>query len=55
MTPERTRRVIEAIGECDRYIAKEGVRSAALRPADIVELLAKYKAHRATLVAMLKA
>jgi len=53
MTPERTRRVNEAIAECDRYIAKEEPRNPALRPADVAARLEFYKAHRAKLVAML--
>lgn len=54
-TKETTRRVLEAIAECDRYIAKEEPRAADLRPVEIVKLLAFYKAHRAKLVAMVGA
>lgn len=55
MTAHETKKVIEAIADCDRYIAKEGSRSADLRPADIQKRLEWYKAHRAKLQAMLEA
>lgn len=47
------KKIFDAIAECDRYIAKEGARSADLRPADVQELLNWYHRHRAKLVAML--
>lgn len=55
MTPERKRRIVEAIGECDRYIAKEEPRNPKLRPADVAQRLEFYKAHRVKLVTMLEA
>lgn len=48
------RRIVEAIAECDRYIAKEEPRDASLRPADVAKRLEFYKAHRAKLVTMLE-
>ena len=55
MNKQRTAKIISAIAECDRYIAKESPRDADLRPAGITKLLASYIAHRAKLVAMLAA
>ena len=55
LTSEQTRRIVEAIAECDRFIALESPRAADLRPADIAKTLAHYIAHRARLVAMLAA
>jgi len=50
---EQTRKILQAIEECDRYIAKESPRSADLRSAEIKKLLAFYIAHRAKLLAMI--
>ena len=50
---EQTRRILQAIEECDAYIAKESPRSADLRPVEIQKLLAFYIAHRAKLAAMI--
>lgn len=47
-------RIIEALAETDRFIAKEEPRDPSLRPAAVAALLAKYKAHRAKLVQMLE-
>jgi hypothetical protein len=46
-------KILQAIAECNRYIALEGARSADLRPADIQKLLDWYIAHRAKLLTML--
>ena len=48
-TEEQTRRIVEAIKDCDRYIAIESPRSEDLRPQKTKELLASYIAHRAKL------
>jgi hypothetical protein len=53
MNAETTRKIIEAIAECDQYIAIESPRSADLRPAATTALLEKYKAHRSKLAGML--
>jgi len=53
MTTDRERRILQAIDECDRYIAKESPRSADLRPAEIQKLLDGYIARREKLVEML--
>lgn len=55
MTSLNTKKIIEAIAECDRYIAKEGSRLADLRPANIQKLLDWYIAHRTKLLSMLEA
>ncbi len=52
-TPARDRRIVEAISECDRYIAREGSRSSDLRPAEVQQTLDKTITHRAKLIAML--
>lgn len=52
---EKTKRVLQAIAECDRFIEKETPRNAALRPADIAAHLEFCKAHKAKLVAMIAA
>ena len=46
-------RIKAAIAECERYIAKEGARSADLRPAWATQHLAFCKAHIIKLTAML--
>ena len=53
LTAEQARRIVEAIQECDRYIAIESPRSEDLRPQEIKNLLASYIAHRAKLQAMI--
>lgn len=50
---EQTRKILQAIEECDRYIAKESPRAADLRPVEIQKLLEFYIAHRAKLAAMI--
>lgn len=55
MTKEQERRVMDAITDCDRYIAKESPRAADLRPADVQKRLEWYIAHREKLIAMLAA
>lgn len=50
---DKARRILQAIAECDAFIAKESARSADLRPADIQQHLDFCIAHRAKLVAML--
>ena len=55
MTKQQIKSVQGAIADCNRYIAKEEPRSADLRPADVAELLAFYKSHRAKLIEMLRA
>jgi hypothetical protein len=50
----RARKIIEAIADCDRYIALEGSRSADLRPVEIQKRLDWYKAHRVKLEGMLE-
>ena len=50
---EQTRRILQAIEECDRFIAKESPRSADLRPADIQQHLDFCIAHKAKLQAMI--
>lgn len=52
-TTEKNRRIIDAIRECDRYIALESPRSEDLRPQKIKDLLASYISHRAKLQNML--
>jgi hypothetical protein len=53
LTKEKTRRILEAIADCDRYIAKEEPRRADLRPADVAKHLEFCKAHKAKLIGML--
>lgn len=48
----RARQIANAIAECDRYIAKEGRRDPALRPAAIQQLLDWYIAKREALQQM---
>ena len=52
-TKERSRKIIEAIAECDRFIAKEEPRAADLRPADMAQHLEFCKTHKAKLIGML--
>jgi hypothetical protein len=55
MTKEQSRRILEAIAECDRYIAKEGPRAPDLRPASEAQHLEFCKQHKAKLQQMLAA
>ncbi|NBU79822.1 MAG: hypothetical protein EBS50_12260 [Sphingomonadaceae bacterium] len=55
MTKEQSRRVLEAIADCDRYIAKESPRDESLRPADVQKILQQTIAHREKLIEMLGA
>ena len=55
MTKDRQRKIIEAIAECDRYIAKEGARAFDLRPASAMQHLDFCAAHKVKLLAMLGA
>lgn len=49
----RIQKIISAIQDCDRFIAKEAPRSADLRPASVAKTLEHAKAHRAKLTALL--
>jgi len=53
MTTEQVRRVLQAIAECDQFIAKEGPRNPALRPADMAQHLEFCKQHKQRLINML--
>ena len=53
MTTQEIRKVIEAIADCDRYIAKEEPRNPSLRPAWAVQHLEFCKQHKAKLQGML--
>jgi hypothetical protein len=53
MSHQQIQSIRGAIADCNRYIAKEGARSADLRPAETTKLLDWYIAHRAKLLAML--
>ena len=53
LTEQRKASIRSAIDDCNNYIAKEGARSADLRPAEIAKRLEWYIAHRAKLLAML--
>lgn len=53
ITPDKARRIRQAIAECNDFIAKEGARSADLRPADMTQHLEFCHQHRAKLLAML--
>lgn len=55
MSQDEARRVIEAIADCDKFIAKEQPRNADLRPAVVQQHLDFCIAHRAKLQAMLVA
>ena len=48
-------KIIQAIAECDAFIAKEAPRSADLRPASVAAHLDFCVAHRAKLLGMLEA
>ena len=53
LNKETTRKVLEAIDECNRYIAKEEPRAADLRPVEVAKRLEFYKGHNAKLEKML--
>lgn len=53
MTTTETRRILQAIAECNRFIEKEEKRSADLRPADVQQHLDFCKAHKEKLIQML--
>jgi hypothetical protein len=53
ITTEYKRRIMQAIKECDAFIAKEQPRNEALRPQEMKDLLAFYIAHRNKLQAMI--
>jgi len=53
-TPYEQHQIQIAIGQCDRYISKEGARDPALRPVDVAARLEWYKEHRAKLLGMLE-
>jgi hypothetical protein len=53
LTTEQRRRVIDALCETDRFIAKESLRNPNTRPADMQKCLESYIGHRAKLLAML--
>lgn len=54
MTSTNRNKIIQAIAECDRYIALESKRSEDLRPIKIKQLLDWYIAHRVKLLSMLQ-
>jgi hypothetical protein len=53
LTPERARRIRQAIADYDRFISKEEARDASLRPANMQKLLEEYKDCRARLESLL--
>jgi hypothetical protein len=55
MTKDQNRRILEAIADCDKFIAKESSRNPSLRPADIQKTLDFYIQHRSHLIEMLQA
>lgn len=52
---EKQRRILAALKETRDFIAKEEPRGDDLRPIEMVELLASYKAHEQKLIGMLEA
>jgi hypothetical protein len=55
MTKEQNQRILEAIADCNKFIAKESARNSALRPADVQKTLNFYIQHRNRLIEMLQA
>lgn len=55
MSQDQTRRILEAIAECEKFIAKEEARRADIRPADVQQHLEFCIAHRVKLAAMIEA
>jgi hypothetical protein len=53
LTAETTRKILQAIQECETFIAKEEPRAADLRPADVAKTLEFYKQHKLKLIGML--
>lgn len=53
MTKEHQHRILDAIADCDRFIAKEEPRRADLRPADVQKMLDHAITHRAAMIRML--
>jgi hypothetical protein len=53
MTNYQAKQVLAGIADCDRIIAKEGSRSADLRPAYMQQVLDHAIAHKAKLIDML--
>jgi hypothetical protein len=54
MTEQTRKSILSAIGDCNRYIAKESARADDLRPADVQKRLEWYRTHRARLLAMVQ-
>jgi hypothetical protein len=54
LTSQQRSSIIDAIAQCDRFIAKEEPRIASLRPAAMQQHLDYCKAHRVKLLAMLE-
>lgn len=52
-TAQQVKRILEAIGDCDQFIAKEGPRNPDLRPADMQQHLDFCIAHKQKLIDML--
>jgi hypothetical protein len=46
MTESQKSRIVQAIKECDSFIAKEEPRNSGVRPDEITKLLAFYYSHR---------
>ena len=46
MTESQKSRIVQAIKECDSFIAKEEPRNSSVRPDEITKLLAFYYSHR---------
>jgi hypothetical protein len=53
MNANQSRRILQAIAECDTFIEKEEKRSADLRPADVQKHLDFCRQHKGKLQAML--
>jgi F0F1-type ATP synthase membrane subunit b/b' len=53
MSNFKKQQIEKALKETRAYIAKESARADDLRPAEIQELLEKYKAHEIKLIGML--
>jgi hypothetical protein len=53
MTETTRNKIIEAIAECNNFIAKESPRDEKLRPADVAQCLAHCYSHREKLQKML--
>lgn len=53
LSREQVKRALDAIADCDRFIAKEEPRRADLRPAAVAQHLEFCKQHKLKLIAML--